>query len=203
MTAHACIYPHTMVILNEFDVLKRNLPLQEHLPKYLCVKTKINAFDDYEFSLSRDLDKTVRKFAHSGWTEMKPLVVGIKCYTGGSDAFVFVRHCDRKKEMCQVIDSFEAKNEEWHQFKFPLMANYHTDTRIVLHEDVYAYTLAILDSSSRVREDHNTNYFPQGYASFDTATYGDFNKPLIYTQFDKLINPSGANPTNAIVVEAI
>jgi len=29
------------------------------------------------------------------------------------------------------------------------------------------------------------------------------NKPLIYTQFDKLINPSGANLTNAIVVEAI
>ena len=189
--------------MNEFDVLKRNLPLQEHLPKYLCVKTKINAFDDYEFSLSRDLEKTVRKFAHSGWTEMKPLVVGIKCYTSGSDAFVFVRHCDRKKENCELIDSFEVKNEEWHQFKFPLMANYHTDTRIVLHEDVYAYTLAILDISTRVRYDHGTNYFPEGYSSFDTATYGDFNKPLIYTHFDKLINPSGADVKSAIVVEAL
>ena len=77
------------VNLNEFDVLKRNLPLKEHLPKYLCVKTKINTFDDYEFRLELGLDKTVRKFSHTGWTEMKPLVVGIKCYTrDGTNAFV-------------------------------------------------------------------------------------------------------------------
>lgn len=192
------------VNLNEFDVLKRNLPLQKYVHNYLCVKTKINAFDDYEFSLSRDLDKTVRKFAHSGWNEMKPLVVGIKCYTqGGEDAFVFVRHCDRTKENCQLIDSFVVKNEEWCQFKFPLLANYHTDTRIVMNENIYAYTLAILDSSTRIREDHHTNYFPQGYTSFEMTTYGEFNKALIYTEFDKLINPSGASTANAIVVEAI
>lgn len=188
---------------NEFDVLKRNLPLEDHIHKYLCVKTKINTFDDYEFRLELGLDKTVRKFGHTGWTEMKPLVVGIKCYTGGDDAFVFVRHCDRKKENCQIIDSFEVKNEEWHQFKFPLLANYHTDTRIVIDENVYAYTLAILDVSMRIREDHHTNYFPEGYSSFDTITYGDFNKPLVYTYFDKLINPSDAALTNAIVVESM
>ena len=135
---------------------------------------------------------------------MKPLVVGIKCYTqGGEDAFVFVRHCDRTKENCQLIDSFVVKNEEWCQFKFPLLANYHTDTRIVMNENIYAYTLAILDSSTRIREDHHTNYFPQGYTSFEMTTYGEFNKALIYTEFDKLINPSGASTANAIVVEAI
>jgi hypothetical protein len=190
--------------LNEFDVLKRNLPLQKNIHNYLCIKTKINTFDDYEFRLELGLDKTVRKFAHSGWTEMKPLVVGIKCYTrDGKDAFVYVRHCDRKKENCQLIDSFEVKNEEWRQFKYPLLANYHTDTRILLGEEVTAYTLAILDVSTRIRHDHSTNYFPDGYTSFDTTTYGEFNKPLVYTQFDKLINPSGAEPKNAIVVEAI
>ena len=140
--------------MNEFDVLKRNLPLKEHLPKYLCVKTKINTFDDYEFRLELGLDKTVRKFSHTGWTEMKPLVVGIKCYTrDGTNAFVYVRHCDRKKENCQIIDEFDVKNEEWHQFKFPLMANYHTDTRILMSENVSAYTLAILDVSTRVRHE--------------------------------------------------
>ena len=90
--------------LNEFDVLKRNLPLQKHLHKYLCVKTKINTFDDYEFRLELGLDKTVRKFSHTGWTEMKPLVVGIKCYIrDGKAASVFVRHCDRKKEKIPVV----------------------------------------------------------------------------------------------------
>jgi hypothetical protein len=190
--------------LNEFDVLKRNLPLQKHLHKYLCVRTKINTFDDYEFRLELGLDKTVRKFSHSGWTEMKPLVVGIKCYIrDGKAASVFVRHCDRKKENCLMLESFNVNNEEWQQFKFPLLANYHTDTRILVSDNVTAYTLAILDSSTRVREDHNTNYFPQGYASFDTTIYGEFNMPLIYTQFDKLINPSGAEPKNAIVVDAM
>jgi hypothetical protein len=72
-----------------------------------------------------------------------------------------------------------------------------------MHEDVYSYTLAILDCSMRVRYDHGTNYLPEGYASFDTETYGDYNKPLIYTHFDKLINPSGADVKNAIVVEGI
>ena len=189
--------------LNEFNVLKRNLPLKEHLSKYLCVKTKINTFDDYEFRLELGLDKTVRKFSHTGWTEMKPLVVGIKCYTrDGKDAFVYVRHCDRNKASCQLIDTFDVKNEEWHQFKFPLLANYHTDTRILMSEEVSAYTLAILDVSTRIREDHDTNYFPQGYASFDSTTYGSFNKALIYVDGDKMINPSGADVKNAIMVEA-
>jgi len=190
--------------LNEFNVLKRNLPLKEHLSKYLCVKTKINTFDDYEFRLELGLDKTVRKFSHTGWTEMKPLVVGIKCYTrDGKDAFVYVRHCDRNKASCQLIDTFDVKNEEWHQFKFPLLANYHTDTRILMSEEVSAYTLAILDVSTRIREDHDTNYFPQGYASFDSTTYGSFNKALIYVDGDKMINPSGADVKNAIMVEAL
>jgi hypothetical protein len=190
--------------LNEFDVLKRNLPLKQHLHKYLCVKTKINTFDDYEFRLELGLDKTVRKFSHTGWTEMKPLIVGIKCYTrDGKNAFVYVRHCDRKKESCQLIDTFDVKNEEWHQFKFPLLANYHTDTRILMSEEVSAYTLAILDVSTRIREDHDTNYFPSGYASFDSTTYGSFNKALIYVDGDKMINPSGADVKNAIMVEAL
>jgi hypothetical protein len=190
--------------MNEFDVLKKNLPLKEHLPKYLCVKTKINTFDDYEFRLELGLDKTVRKFGHTAWTEMKPLVVGIKCYTrDGTNAFVYVRHCDRKKENCQIIDEFDVKNEEWHQFKFPLMANYHTDTRILMSENVSAYTLAILDVSTRIRHEHSTNYFPEGYKSFDTATYGSFNKALIYVDGNKMINPSEVPLTDAIMVEAL
>jgi hypothetical protein len=188
--------------MNEFDILKKNLPLKEHLPKYLCVKTKINTFDDYEFRLELNLEKTVRKF--SGWTEMKPLVVGVKCYTrDGTPAFVWVRHCDRKKESCQIIDEFDVKNEEWRQFKFPLMANYHSDTRILVSDNVVAYTLAILDSSTRVRHDHSTNYFPEGYASFDAATYSSFNKALIYVDGDKMINPSGLPLTDAIMVDSM
>jgi len=72
-----------------------------------------------------------------------------------------------------------------------------------MSEEVSAYTLAILDVSTRIREDHHTNNFPAGYASFDSTTYGSFNKALIYTEFEKLINPSGADVKNAIVVEAI
>lgn len=190
--------------MNEFDVLKKNLPLNQHLDKYLCVKTKINTFDDYEFRLELNLEKTMRKFSHTGWTEMKPLVVGIKCYTrDGTPAFVWVRHCDRKKESCQIIDEFDVKNEEWRQFKFPLLQNYHTDTCILVSDNVTSYTLAILDTSTRVRTDHSTNYFPKGYASFDTATYGSFNKALIYVDGNKMINPSEVPLTNAILVDSM
>jgi hypothetical protein len=83
------------------------------------------------------------------------------------------------------------------------MANYHTDTRILVSDNVVAYTLAILDSSTRVRHDHSTNYFPEGYASFDTATYGRFNKALIYVDGDKMINPSGLPLTDAIMVDSM
>lgn len=67
--------------LNEFDILKTCLPLEQNIAKYLCVKTKVNNYDDLEFRMEGDLEKTVRKFAHYGWTDMRPLVIGIKCYT--------------------------------------------------------------------------------------------------------------------------
>lgn len=190
--------------MNEFDLLKKNLPLTKNLDKYLCIKTKINTFDDYEFRLDLNLEKSMRKFTHYGWTEMKPLVVGIKCYTrDGTIGFVYIRHSARSNETSQIIDEFDVKNEEWRQFKFPLLTNYHTDTRILMSENVVAYTLAILDSSTLVRHEHNTNYFPQGYESFDTTTYGNFNKAIIYVDGDKMINPSGAPLTNAMLIEPL
>ena len=189
--------------LNEFDVLKQNLPIVNNISKYLCVKTTLNLHSDLECRIAHSLENMVRKFGHSGWTEMRPLVVGIKCYTkdGG---FVYVRHENRARTECEIIDSFEVKNEEWHTFKYPLLDNYHTETRIILSEGISAYTLAILNTSQRVRYDHNTNDFPPGYASFDTTLYSEYNKSIIYRdEKGELINMGSAYLDNAIVIDII
>ena len=189
--------------LNEFDVLKRNLPLIDNISKYLCVKTTLSLHSDLECRLASSLEKMVHKFGHSGWTEMKPLVVGIKCYTkdGG---FVYVRHENRARTECEIIDSFDVKNEEWYTFKYPLLDNYHTETRIVMSEGITAYTLAILNTSQRIRYDHNTNDFPAGYKSFDTSLYSVFNKSIIYRdEKAELINMGSAYLDNAIIIDMI
>ena len=192
---------------NEFDVLKLTLPLQDNLSNYLLVKTKINYDDDLEFRLATGLDTMVRKFGHSGWTEMKPLVVGIKCYTGTNTASVFVRHgasSTHRYSNTTTLESFDVENEKWYTFKYPLLANYHTETRILLTNEVRYYTLAILNVSQWVRYHKNTNYFPPGYESFDTTTYGSFNKALVYIDENgKHINSSEADLKDAIIVPTI
>lgn len=173
--------------MDEFAVLKTCLPLKENLSKYLQVKTTINYAEDLEFRMAVTLENTVRKFSHSGWTEMKPMVIGIKCYTK-TTGFVYVRHEDKqtkavpspKSRKAIILDAFEVQNEEWHTFKYPLLDNYHTETRIILSDDITVFTLAILDTSTCVRDLHHTNEFPSGYASFDTTLYGQFNKAVVY-----------------------
>ena len=193
--------------LNEFDVLKLTLPLQDNLSNYLLVKTKINYEDDLEFRLATGLDKIVRKFGHSGWTEMKPLVVGIKCYTNNNSASVFVRHGASSTHTyvnTKILESFDVENEKWYTFKYPLLANYHTETRILLTNEVRYYTLAILNVSQWVRYDKNINYFPPGYASFDTTTYGSFNKALVYIDENgNHINSSETDLKDIVVVPTI
>jgi hypothetical protein len=168
--------------LNELDVLKKYLPLKDNLSKYLCVRTFTKCHEDFEFRLASNLDTIINKFSHSGWKEMKPLIVGIKCYTTDNDpAFVYVRHQNRDKTKFVILDSFDAANEEWHTFKYPLLANYHTETYILMSMNISAYTLAIMDTSLRVRYDHGINEFPSSmYESFDYNVYGSFNNAIVY-----------------------
>ena len=189
--------------LNEFDVLKRNLPLASHLPMYMCIKTTVKYHSDLEFRIAGGLEKTVHTFGHSGWNEMKPLVVGIKCYTK-DDGFVYVRHEKRARTESTIIDSFDVKNEEWHTFKYPLLDNYHTETHIMLSEGITAFTLAILNPAQRVRAYHGVNHFPGGYASFEPSWYGQYNKAIIYRdEKGELINMGSAYLDNAIIVDPI
>lgn len=190
----------TKATMDEFAVLKRHLPLEQNLSKYLLVKTAVHYATDLEFRLEVGLQSVIHKFQHSGWSEMRPLVVGIKCYTKEPNA-VFVRHGDRKGNNTKLIDSFDVQNETWYTFKYPLLANYHTDTRILLGGGITAYTLAILNPSQRVREDAGTNSFPPGYKSFDTTPYGsDYNKALVYVDGTNYINPAAADLTKSILV---
>jgi hypothetical protein len=186
--------------MDEFAVLKQHLPLEANLSKYLLVKTTVHYASDLEFRLEVGLENTVRKFQHTDWNEMRPLVVGIKCYTKDVN-LVYVRHGDRLQENTKIIDSFDVKNETWYTFKYPLLANYHTDTRILLGGGITAYTLAILNPSQCVREAAGTNYLPTGYKSFDTTPYGsDYNKALVYVDGNNYINPAGAELTKSILV---
>ena len=168
--------------MDEFDVLKQNLPLKDNINKYLLIKTKVNYPDDWEFRVATGLDSIINKFGPSAYKEMRPIIVGIKCYLREekTSSLVFVRHSNREKTISMVIDAFDVGNETWHQFKYPLLDNYHTETRIILSDDVESYTLAILNTAHRVRENHGVNYFPSGYKSFDTTVYGSFNKALSY-----------------------
>jgi len=188
---------------NEFDILKQNLPLKDNLSRYLLVKTKVKYADDLEFRLATGLDTMISKFGHSGWREMKPLVVGIKCSIDSEGAFVYVRHSNREQTEMEIIDSFEVANEEWYTFKYPLLANYHTETRIILSPGTASYTLAILNTSEIVRNDNGTNYFPSGYASFDTNVYGSFNKALIYCDEKNTLILPPADLNNAVVVKMV
>jgi len=193
-----------MATMNEFDVLRQNLPLEDNISKYLCVKVTVNRFEDQEFRIKINLESMARKFGHSSWTEMKPLIVGIKCYTREEvPAGVFVFHSDRKNENRVLLDSFDAFSETWHTFKFPLLENYHTETRIMFSEEVIAYTFAIINTSQRIRYHHDINYFPPGYTSFDTGLYGEHNKALVYVDGDKTINPSSAPLEKSILVNRI
>jgi hypothetical protein len=189
---------------SEFDVLRRNLPLENNISKYLCVKVTVNRFEDQEFRVKTNLDSMVRKFGHSGWTEMKPLIVGIKCYTRNeTPASIFIFHSDRENENRNVLESSNVYNETWHTFKFPLLENYHTETRMMLSDEITAYTFAILNTSQRIRYDHGTNHFPPGYASFETGLYGEYTKPLVYKNGEKMINPSKAPLETALIVDAL
>ena len=40
--------------MDEFDVLKQNLPLKDNINKYLLIKTKVNYPDDWESSAVRN-----------------------------------------------------------------------------------------------------------------------------------------------------
>jgi len=188
---------------NEFDILKQNLPLKDNLSRYLLVKTKVKYADDLEFRLATGLDTMISKFGHSGWREMKPLVVGIKCSIDSEGGYVYVRHSNREQTEMEIIDSFEVANEEWYTFKYPLLANYHTETRIILSPGTASYTLAILNTSEIVRNDNGTNYFPSGYASFDTNVYGSFNKALIYCDEKNTLILPPADLNNAVVVKMV
>ena len=197
------MYLTMSALRNEFDILKQNLPLKDNLSRYLLVKTKVKYADDLEFRLATGLDTMISKFGNSGWREMKPLVVGIKCYTGSDGAYVYVRHSNREQTEMEIIDSFEVADEEWHTFKYPLLANYHTETRIILSPGIASYTLAILNSAEIVRNDNGTNYFPPGYVSFDTNVYGSFNKALVYCDEKNTLILPPADLNNAIVVKMV
>ena len=195
---------HKMATMNEFDVLRRNLPLESKISNYLCVKVTVNRFEDQEFRVKTNLESMARKFGHSGWTEMKPLIVGIKCYTREDrPSGVFIFHSDRMNENRTLLESSDVYNEVWHTFKFPLLENYHTETRILVGEEVTAYTLAIMNTAQRIRYDHGMNDFPPGYRSFESGLYGEYNRSLVYKEGEKFINPSGASLDSALIVEAL
>ena len=166
--------------MDEFAVLQKYLPLKDHLAAYLLVKTTVNCEDDLDFRLA-SLDKTVRKFSHRGWTDMKDMVMGIKCTVNDEGfGFVWVRHTDRGGDKRVTLDKIDVMTDEWYQFKYPLMDNYHTETRIMLSGNIASFTLAIMNTALRVRHDAGINELPSGFCSFDTNSYGSFNKAVVY-----------------------
>ena len=179
--------------MNEFDLYREILPLAQNHGNLLQVKTKINYFSDFEFRLNTKLSGTVRKFSHSGWNELQPLLVGIKCYLNdpADQAFVDVSFADRENHNVQYIDTATLENEIWHTFKYPLLEAYHTETRIQVSPNINAYTLAILNCSEYVRHKHGTNTFPANlYQSYE-GQYGSSNKALVYVdEKGKELNPN-------------
>jgi len=169
--------------MDEFACLKECLPLADNLDKYLCIKTKINDFEDFEFSADSNLRKTLQKFGHIGWKEMRPLIVGIKCYLTDPDvnteAYIDILHSDRLKTKTFILESLTVKNEVWYTFKAPLLEAYHTKSWISLSQNISAFTVAILNTSAYVRQKHFTNYFPAGYTSYDLP-YDVHNLILVY-----------------------
>ena len=169
--------------MDEFACLKECLPLTDNLNKYLCIKTKINDFEDFEFSVDSNLRKTLQKFGHIGWKEMRPLIVGIKCYLTDPDvnteAYIDIQHSDRQKTKTFILESLTVKNEVWYTFKAPLLEAYHTKSWISLSQNISAFTVAILNTPEYVRQKHFTNYFPAGYNSYDLP-YDVHNLILVY-----------------------
>jgi hypothetical protein len=74
---------------------------------------------------------------------------------------------------------------------------------MMLSDEITAYTFAILNTSQRIRYDHGTNDFPPGYTSFETGLYGEYTKPLVYKNGEKMINPSKAPLETALIVDAL
>jgi hypothetical protein len=184
----------------EIDVLKRSLPLQNNLSLYTCIKTKVNYYDDLEFRLATGLDSLIQKFGHFGWREMKPMIVGIKCYTSADTASVFVLHTNRDGSKRDFLEAFDVENDTWQTFKYPLFNSPSTETRIQISEGVTAFTLAVLDTSLRVRHDHNINDFPRGYESFDRYN----TKTIVYrNEAGVLFNPSGAALAECFIIDPI
>jgi hypothetical protein len=169
--------------MDEFDCLKECLPLADNLNKYLCIKTKINYFSDFEFSTDSNLKTSMQKFAHTGWREMRPLIVGIKCYLNDqaeeARGYVDILHSDKQKEKTSILESLTVRSEVWYQFKAPLLEAYHTRSWISLSLNISAFTVAILNTSAYVRDKHATNYFPAGYVSYDLP-YDVHNLILVY-----------------------
>jgi hypothetical protein len=167
--------------MDEFACLKECLPLADNLTKYLCIKTKINDFGDFEFSTDLNLGKTLQKFAHTGWKEMRPLIVGIKCYLNDKEgeAYVDILHSDRRKDKTFILESLTIKNEVWYTFKAPLLEAYHTKSWISMSQNISAFSVAILNTPAYVREKHATNYLPTGYVSYDLP-YDVHNLILVY-----------------------
>jgi hypothetical protein len=188
--------------MDEFAVVKAHLPLKDHLDKYLMIKTKINYADDLNFRIAVQLADTVRKFSHTGWTEMNDVVVGIKCYLRpGTKGSVWVKHSDKARTYEEqtlpkhwvFMESAEVENEVWHQFKYPLMDNFFTETRIYMSDEVTAFTLAIMNTATRVRHDASSNYFP---ANMYTSV-GKEVKVIRYVDGEgKSLLPDAAYPEN-------
>jgi hypothetical protein len=191
---------------NELNIVSKFLPIEANLSKYLCIKTKINYLEDFTFRMAVQLEQSILKF-YPYHHEMKPLVVGIKCYNTDPSkvAYVDVYHNNRNYSKTIVIDSFTVENEKWYPFKFPLVDSYHSETKINLM-DVKSFTLAIMNTSQRVREDNYTNNFPYGYNSiFLTSNmYGSFNPPIIYyDDNENIINPFNFNLVDAVIIPSI
>ena len=165
-------------------MLQKYLPLKDHLGAYLLVKTTVNCNEDLDFRMA-SLDKTVRKFTHTGWTDMKDMVMGIKCTVNDEGlGLVCVRHTDRRGEKRVTLDMIDVLTNEWYQFKYPLMDNYHTETLIMLSGNISTFTLAIMNTSLRVRHDAGINVLPSWAKSFDTNSYGTYNKAVVYVNED-------------------
>ena len=191
--------------MNEFDLFREVLPLEQNHGNLLQVKTKINYFSDFEFRLNTNLSQIVRKFGHSGWDEMRPLVVGVKCYLNdpAGQTFVDVSFADRENHNLQYIDTATLEDEMWYTFKYPLLEAYHTETRIQLSPNISAYTLAILNCSEYVRHKHNTNTFPGDlYKSYESL-YSSTNKALVYVDGGKEINPNEGQQINLFHINPI
>ena len=169
--------------MDEFDCLKECLPLANNLNKYLCINTKINYFSDFEFSTDSNLRTSIQKFAHTGWREMRPLIVGIKCYLNDpaeeARGYVDILHSDKQKEKTFILESLTVKSEVWYQFKAPLLEAYHTRSWISLSQNIDSFTVAIFNSADYVRQKHGINYFPLGYRSYDLP-YDVHNLILVY-----------------------